>query len=318
MSDVRRRLSPFSRLLLCQRVAAGRPVAHVAAEMGVSRATAHKWVRRFREEGPAGLQDRSSRPHRTPHRLSARLEQQILSRRSKRRVGAATLAAELGLNPSTVGRVLRRHQVPLLSWLDPTTGVLIRGQRSSAERYEYDAPGGLIHIDVKKLGRIPAGGGWRVHGRSEQVKGRGNGYDYVHAAVDDHSRLAYAEIHDDERGQTCAGFLDRALAFFATHGIAVERVMTDNAMNYRHSNAWKTVLTAYGARQVFIKPHCPWTNGKVERFNRTLQVEWAYRRPWTSNDQRRRALATWLRHYNQRRPHTALGGLAPITRLSTT
>jgi transposase InsO family protein len=269
------------------------------------------------------LEDRSSRPHRTPHRLPARVERQILRRRATRRVGAATLAAELGLNSSTVGRVLRRHDVPLLSWLDPTTGVMLRGQRSSAERYEYDAPGGLVHVDVKKLGRIPDGGGWRAHGRSEVVRGRAQkhgkiGYDYVHSAVDDHSRLAYSEIHDDERGSTCAAFLDRASAFFAAHGVAVQRVMTDNAFAYRHSNDWHAVLTAYGTRQIFIKPHCPWTNGKVERFNRTLQVEWAYRRPWTSNDQRRRALATWLKHYNQRRPHTALAGLPPITRVSTT
>lgn len=318
MSNAKPRLSPFSRLLMCQRVAAGRPVAHVAKEMGISRATAHKWLRRFREEGPDGLADRPSRPRSCPHRLPARLERKVLACRAQRRVGAVTIGWELGLNPSTVGRVLRRHQVPPLSWLDPTTGVLIRGQRSSAERYEYDAPGGLVHIDVKKLGKIPDGGGHRVHGRGEKVRGRGNGYDFVHSAVDDHSRLAYSEIHDDERAGTCAAFLDRALTFFAVHGAAVERVMTDNAWAYRHSTAWKDVLAVRGVRHIFIKPHCPWTNGKVERFNRTLQVEWAYRRPWTSNTQRRRALARWLQHYNTRRPHTALRGRPPISRLSTT
>jgi transposase InsO family protein len=317
------RLSSFSRLLLCQRVLAGRPVAHVAKEMGISRATAYKWLRRFREEGPTGLTDRSSRPHSCPHRLSEELEQQVLQCRRQRRVGPVRIAWELGLNPSTVGRVLRRHQVPRLSWCDPTTGVLLRGQRSSAERYEYDTAGGLVHIDVKKLGKIPDGGGWRLHGRSEKVRGRAQkhgkiGYDFVHSAVDDHSRLAYSEIHDDERAPTCAAFLARALAFFASHGAPVQRVITDNAFTYRHSTAWKQVLTDRGVKQMFIKPHCPWTNGKVERFNRTLQVEWAYNQPWTSNQHRRDALTGWLNHYNQTRPHTALNGHPPISRLSTT
>ena len=323
MSNAKPRLSAYSRLLICQRVAAGRPAAHVAKEMGVSRPTVHKWLRRFAEEGLPGLQDRPSRPHHCPHRLATRVEQRVLRERSRRRVGAATLARQLGLNPSTVGRVLARHGIPPLSWLDPTTGELIRGQRSSAERYEYDRPGGLIHVDVKKIGRIPAGGGWRVHGRAAASDTHAHkmariGYDYVHSAVDDHSRLAYSEILDDERGPTCAAFLGRALTFFVTHGVTVERVMTDNAFAYRHSHDWKDVLGQWGIRQIFIKPHCPWTNGKVERFNRTLQVEWAYRRPWTSNNQRRRALARWLQHYNHRRPHTALNGLAPIARLSMT
>jgi len=318
VSHAKPRLSTFSRLLLVQRVLSGRPVAHVAKEMGVSRATAHKWLRRFREEGPDGLQDRSSRPHHTPHRLPAAVERRVLAERAKQRAGAITLAWQLGLNPSTVGRVLRRHQVPLLSWLDPITGVLIRGTRSSHERYEYPHPGGLIHIDVKKLGKIPPGGGWRIHGRSGMPRRRGRKYDFVHSAVDDHSRLAYSEIHNDERAGTCAEFLERALAFFAAHGVAVERVMTDNAWSYKNSNTWRETLARWGARAVFIKPHCPWTNGKVERFNRTLQTEWAYRHVWTSNNQRSRALTRWLRHYNHTRRHHALGGQTPISRLSTT
>lgn len=323
MSHAKPRLSPFSRLLLCQRVLAGRPVAHVAAEMGISRATAHKWLRRFREEGPDGLQDRSSRPLNCPHRLSPKDERRVLACRAKRRQGALLIALELDLNPSTVGRVLQRHQVPLLSWLDPTTGVLIRGRRSSYERYEYETPGGLIHVDVKKLGKIPDGGGWRVHGRSSEVGGHSHrtvqiGYDFVHSAVDDHSRLAYSEIHDDEQAPTCAGFLLRALAFFAAHGIAVQRVMTDNHFSYKNSNAWRAICLERGIKHIFIKAHCPWTNGKVERFNRTLQREWAYRQPFTSNNQRRRALSRWLQHYNHKRPHLALGGLPPISRVSTT
>jgi transposase InsO family protein len=284
--------------------------------MGISRATAYKWLRRFRQEGVNGLQDRSSRPHLCPHRLDRQLEARIVAIRRECRKGPLWIALQLGLHASTVGRVLRRHQLPLLSHLDPATGVLIRGRRASAQRYEYDAPGGLIHVDVKKLGKIPPGGGWRIHGRSEQVRGRGNGYDYVHSAVDDHSRLAYSEILNSERAQDCAGFLSRALTFFAAHGVAVDRVMTDNAFSYRHSRAWKQVLADRGVRQIFIKPHCPWTNGKVERFNRTLQTEWAYRQPFTSNDQRRAALPEWLAYYNTRRSHTALSNKPPISRLT--
>jgi len=240
----------------------------------------------------------------------------VLSLRRDCRKGPVWIAGQLGLHASTVGRVLRRHQVPLLAHLDPTTGVLIRGRRASGQRYEYDAPGGLIHIDVKKLGKIPPGGGWRVHGRGEAVRGRGAGYDYVHSAVDDHSRVAYSEILDSERAEDCAAFLARALTFFAAHGVTVTRVMTDNAFAYRHGAAWREVLTHRGVRHVFIKPHCPWTNGKVERFNRTLQTEWAYRRPFLSNQDRRDALPEWLEHYNTRRAHTALGGLPPISRLT--
>jgi hypothetical protein len=291
--------------------------------MGVSRATAHKWLNRFREEGTEGLTDRSSRPRTCRHQLSPRDEKRILRCRQDTLQGALLIALELELNPSTVGRVLQRHQVPLLSWLDPTTGVLIRGQRSSHERYEYDAPGGLIHVDVKKLGKIPDGGGWRVHGRSEKVRGRAQkhrklGFDFVHSAVDDHSRLAYSEIHDDEKAASCTAFLARALAFFASHGIAVQRVMTDNHFSYKNNNSWKALIADRGIKHIFIKAHCPWTNGKVERFNRTLQREWAYRRPFTSNEQRRKALSRWLKHYNHKRRHLALGGLPPISRVSTT
>jgi transposase InsO family protein len=283
--------------------------------MGISRATAHKWLRRFREEGVAGLQDRSSRPHHCPHRLASELENRVLQLRRDCRKGPIWIGQQLDLPASTVGRVLRRHLVPLLSHLDPTTGVLIRGRRASAERYELPEPGALVHIDVKKLGKIPAGGGWRAHGRSEKVRGRGNGYDYVHSAVDDHSRIAYSEILSSERAADCAGFLARALTFFAAHGVAVRKVMTDNAFAYRHAHAWKQVLIDRGVDHVFIKPHCPWTNGKVERFNRTLQTEWAYRQPFLANQERRDALPEWLEFYNTRRTHTALGHRPPISRL---
>jgi len=283
---VKSRLSPYSRLLLCQRVAAGRPVAHVAAEMGVSRQTGYRWVARFAGEGTAGLTDRSCRPRRSPGRTPTVVEDRVLGLRRARH-GAVWIGGELGLPASTVGRVLRRHQVPLLRDLDRLTGVPIR-DRSSDLRYERDRPGELLHVDVKKLGKIPEGGGWRAHGRSEAVKGRGIGYDYVHSAVDDHSRAAYSEVLGDEKGVTAAAFLLRATAWFAGHGVVVERVMTDNAMAYRKSLAWKQAMAMIGARPVFIRPHCPWTNGKVERFNRTLQTEWAYQRPYTSSDHRTR------------------------------
>jgi len=169
------------------------------------------------------------------------------------RHGAVWIGGELGLPASTVGRVLRRHRVPLLRDLDRLTGAPIR-VRASGVRYERDRPGELIHVDVKKLGKIPDGGGWRVHGRSEAVRGRGIGYDYVHSAVDDHSRAAYSEVLPDEKGATCAGFLLRAGAWFTGHGVRVERVMTDNAMAYRHSGAWRDAMAVLGAQQVFTRP----------------------------------------------------------------
>ena len=228
---------------------------------------------------------------------------------------AVKFGPELGLPARTVSRILRRHQVPHLRELDPMTGQLIRSSKATAIRYEREAPGELVHMDVKKLGRIPDGGGWRAHGRSEQVRGRGNGYDYVHSLVDDHSRLAYSEVLADEKGATCAGFLGRAAAYFAAHGITrIERLMTDNAWAYRYS--LREICAQHGIRQKFIKPHCPWQNGKVERLNRTLQTEWAYRQVFTSNAERSAALAPCLEYYNTRRRHTALDGLPPISRLS--
>ena len=172
---------------------------------------------------------------------------------------------------------------------------------------------------MKKIGRIPDGGGWRAHGRGERPgHKRGLGYDYVHAAVDDHSRLAYAEILPDERGSTCAAFVTRAADFFANHQVSVHAVLTDNAKNYIVSADFAAAVGAIGARHRRIKPHCPWQNGKVERFNRTLQIEWAYRQVFDTNAARTAALAPWLNHYNTRRRHSALGGLPPISRLSPT
>jgi transposase InsO family protein len=311
------RLTVYGRRLLVHRVRVdGRPVAHVAKELGVSRQCAHRWVARFDAEGPAGLADRSSRPHTSPTRTTAEAEQRVLAARRRLRCGPAGLARHTGVPAATCGRILRRHDAPLLADCDPLTGTPIRARRHSHARYERARPGELLHVDVKKIGRIPNGGGWRAHGRSEQVRGRGIGYDYIHAAVDDHSRLAYAEILPDEKGSTAAGFLTRAAAWFATHHITIERVLTDNALTYRRSQAFRQAVAALGAVQRFTRPHCPWTNGKVERFNRTLQTEWAYRRPYTSTAQRAATLPPWLQEYNNHRPHTALAGQPPISRLS--
>ena len=217
-------------------------------------------------------------------------------------------------------RILRRHGVPRLPECDPMTGDVIRASRATGLRYERERPGELVHIDVKKLGKIPDGGGWRANGRGPRLRSKRDiGYDYVHSMVDDHSRFAYSEILGDETGESCAGFLHRAAEAFRLAGIAhIQQAMTDNAKNYTRSRAFQDVLGELGATHLLIRPHCPWQNGKVERLNRTLQVEWAYRRPYRSNLQRTRALATWLRRYNNERPHSALGGRPPVTRLSPT
>lgn len=207
--------------------------------------------------------------------------------------------------------------MPLLSTCDPLTGEVIRASKTTAVRYEPDTPGDLVHVDVKKVGRIPDGGGWKAHGRSERPRYKRNvGYDYVHAAVDDHTRLAYAEILTNETGATCAGFLSRAAEFFSSHGITIRQVISDNALNYTRSRDFAGAIEAIGAHHITIKAHCPWQNGKVERFNRTVQTEWAYRQIFTTNDERAAALAPWLDFYNTQRRHSAIGGLPPISRLS--
>jgi transposase InsO family protein len=305
------RLTVHGRRLLVERVCAGRPVAHVAAEMGISRATAHKWVHRWRVEGDAGLADRSSRPRTTPHRTAATLEAQVCRLRQARKLGPARIGPVLGLPASTVHRILVRHGLNRLAHLDRPTGQVIR-------RYERDRPGELIHVDVKKLGRIPDGGGHKVLGRQAgRARRAGLGFDYVHSAVDDHSRLAYSEIHDDEKAATCAAFLRRAATFFAAEGIdRIERVLTDNAWPYRKSFAWRQALADLGAAGRLTRIYRPQTNGKVERFNRTLLDEWAYQRPYTSNQERSEALADFLHTYNHHRCHTALAGQPPISRVN--
>ncbi len=322
MSHRNARLTPRGRQLLVERVRdQGMPVAHVAKAMGVSRQCAHRWVKRFDEEGSAGLEDRSSRPLSNPGATSPRRVQRVLAARTKHRCGPASLAALTGVPERTISRILRRHAVPRLPECDPMTGEVIRSSRATTRRYERDLPGELVHVDVKKLGRIPAGGGWRSRGnvsvKTYAQKRARIGFDYVHSMVDDHSRLAYSEVLADETGATSARFLTRAAAAFAAAGIeSITEVMTDNAMNYIRSYEFRDALADLGARHVLIRPHCPWQNGKVERLNRTLQVEWAYRRIYTTNAARTRALASWLRRYNTQRPHSALGGRPPISRLS--
>ena len=320
MSHRNARTTYQGRLLIVERFRDGWNKAHISAAMGISRKCVHKWITRFDTEGTAGLQDRSSRPRTMPTRTPAVLEDKIVALRRVRRAGPDLIGAELGVPARTVSRVLARRGVPHLRDCDPMTGALIRASKHSAVRYERGRPGELVHMDVKKLGRIPDGGGWRAHGRGcapDRERKHGNGFDFVHSLVDDHSRLAYSEILPDEKGATCAGFLRRAADYFRTHGIAhIERLMTDNAWAYRYS--LREVCADLGARQVFIKPHCPWQNGKVERLNRTLQTEWAYRQVFANNADRAEALAPWVEHYNTRRRHSALGGHPPVSRLLPT
>ncbi|MEU0729641.1 IS481 family transposase [Streptomyces sp. NPDC006140] len=308
MSHRNARLTVHGRRLLVERVRTGRPVAHVAAEMGISRVTAHKWMRRWRAEGEQGLHDRSSRPRTTPHRTAGAIEARVCRLRQDRKLGPARIGPILGLPASTVHRILVRHGLNRLAFLDRPTGQIIR-------RYERARPGELVHVDVKKPGRIPDGGGHKVLGR--QAGRNSMGFDYVHSAVDDHSRLAYSEIHGDEKAATCADFLRRAAAFFATCGIThIERVLTDNAWPYRKSFAWQHALADLGAAGRLTRAYRPQTNGKAERFNRTLLDEWAYLRPYTSNTERTAALDNFLHTYNHHRCHTAIGGQPPITRVN--
>lgn len=322
MSHANARLTVRGRMLIVERRGQGWKQAHIAAAMGVSRKTVRYWLHRFATEGEAGLADRSSRPHRCPTRTAPQVEARVVALRRAQRRGRDQIAAELGVPARTVSRILARHHVPHLAVLDPMTGERLRASKTTAVRYERARPGELVHMDVKKLGRIPDGGGWRARGGSttnhqSRTDKSPIGDDYVHSLVDDHSQLAYSEILADEKGSTCAAFLDRAVAYFAAHGITqIERLMTDNAWAYRYS--LRGICADHGIRQKFIKPHCPWQNGKVERLNRTLTTEWAYRHIFTSNAERAAALAPWLEYYNTRRRHQALGGLPPISRLAPT
>ena len=277
------------------------PLRRAAERFQVSVATAKRWADRYVVEGEAGMAERSSRPHTSPRRIPARTERRIIKVRVLRQWGPARIAGLLGLTPSTVHRVLARYRLARLSHLDRATGRVIR-------RYERDRPGELIHVDIKKLGNIPDGGGHKALGRQQGRRNRaGLGYSYVHNALDDHSRLAYSEILPDETQHTAVAFWRRAQQFFTDSGIIVKRVLTDNGACYR-SRLWRRTLAEANIKHSRTRPYRPQTNGKVERFNRTALDEWAYAQPYDSETTRRAALPDFLHWYNHHRTHTSIGG----------
>ena len=323
MSHGNAALTPRQRLRLARKVVEeGWSVAAAAEYFRVSYPTAAKWSKRFVELGPEGMADRSSRPHSHPNRTPSHLVKKIVHLRIKKRLGPVQIAGRLQMPASTVHAVLRRCRLNRLSHVDVKTGEPVR-------RYEHDRPGALIHVDVKKLGNIPDGGGWRFVGRHQGDQNRQAtpglprnrhrhevlGYAFVHTVIDDHSRVAYAEIHGDEKAATAIGVLRRAVSWFADHGVTVERVLSDNGSAYR-SHAWRDACNELSIRPKFTRPRRPQTNGKIERFHRTLADGWAYSRHYRSESARRAALPAWLHFYNQHRPHTAVGKLPPFTRLN--
>jgi transposase InsO family protein len=318
-------LTPRARLRLAQLVV-DRGWTHAAAAkmFMVAPRTAKKWADRYRNEGPAGMVDRSSRPKTSPTRTSPEVVRQIVRLRWRHRLGPVQIAGRLGMQASTVHAVLVRCRINRLSRIDRVTGEPLR-------RYEHPYPGSLIHVDVTKFGNIPDGGGWRYVGRTQgrhnaeatarRTGERGKRYRpligtaYVHTVIDDHSRLAYAEICTDERAATAIGVMQRAVAWFADHGVSVERVLSDNGSAYK-SYAWRDACAELGITPKRTRPYRPQTNGEIERFHRTLADGWAYARFYESTEQRNTALPTWLHFYNHHRAHSAIGGRPPTTRLN--
>jgi transposase InsO family protein len=300
------RMTVHGRALLIERIAAaGWRVGDAARSAGVSERTAYKWLARYRTGGAAALNDRKPTPTRCPHRLPAEQIAAIEQLRRQRLSGPA-IARELGLPRSTVGAVLRRLGLGRLAALDP---------RPPVRRYERENPGELIHIDTKKLGKID-GVGHRITGQhSGMVKNRGIGWEHLHVCVDDASRLAYTEILPDEKKESACAFLTRALAFFQAHGVTVERVMTDNGSAYR-SHLFKSCIAEAGLRHIRTRPYTPRTNGKAERFIQTSLREWAYRRAYYTSAERTQAMHPWITAYNHSRPHSALKGHPPVSRLN--
>lgn len=307
MANPRARLSVFSRQLLVHRVAAGWPAAHVAEQLGISRATAYKWIRRYRVEGEAGLVDRSSRPRRSPRRLSEMAEAEILAARARWRYGPDRLGPLLGRPPSTVHRVLARRGFSRLRDADRVT--------TAPVRYVACHPGALVHQDHKKLGRIPDGGGWRVRGRRAETHSRGRGYDHLEVIVDDASRYAVVVSVADETGAS-ASSAEIAAAAFARLGIRIERVLTDNGRAYL-SHRYRDQLAALGARHKRTRLYRPQTNGKAERFIKTLLAEWAYGRPYTTNADRSAALPTFVDFYCEADPTPRSPDAHPSTSSTT-
>ena len=323
MSHANAALTPVQRLRLARKVVDDDwTVAAAADYFRVSWRTADRWSRRYLEMGAEGMQDRSSRPHSSPNRTPQRLVRKVVHRRWKQRLGPVAIGAELGMPASTVHAVLVRCRLNRLRHVDVKTGEPVR-------RYEHEIPGALIHVDVKKLGNIPDGGGWRYVGRVAGLRNRAatpgttkNRYSqpklgtaFVHTVIDDHSRVAYAEIHGDEKADTAVGVLRRAVSWFAARGVTVERVLSDNGPAYK-SFAWRDTCTELGIKHKRTRPYRPQTNGKIERFHRTLADGWAFSRHYNSESARRAALPAWLHTYNHHRPHTAIGGQPPISRLT--
>ncbi len=316
-------LTPRARLRLARLIVENDwPIARAAERYDVSWPTAKRWAERYRLLGPDAMNDASSRPHYSPNRVPAPVVRKIVHLRWKQRLGPVQIADRVGVAPSTVHKVLVRCRINRLTHVDRATGEPIR-------RYEHDHPGSLLHQDVKKLGNIPDGGGWRYVGRQQGDRNRSAtpgkprnahhnpkiGTCFVHTVIDDHTRLAYAECHDDETAATAAAVLTRAVAWFAVRGVVVERVLTDNGSCYR-SFLWRDTCAELAIAHKRTRPYHPQTNGKIERFHRTLAQGWAFKKLYRSEHARRAALAGWLHEYNHHRPHTAIGGSAPITRLT--
>jgi transposase InsO family protein len=319
-------LTPRARLRLARLVVdEGWPVARAAERYDVSWPTADRWAQRYRQAGHlgvTGMGDRSSRPHRCPRRTPAPTVRAIVHLRWRKRLGPVEIGSRLGMPASTVHAVLVRSRLNRLSHVDRATGEPIR-------RYEHDHPGALLHVDVKKLGNIPTGGGWRYVGRRQGRRNRAItpgvtrskhrdpvvGTAFVHVVLDDHSRVVYAEVHDDETAATAVAVLRRAVAWFAARGVTAERVLSDNGSCYK-SNLWRQTCTELGLTVKKTRPYRPQTNGKAERFNRTLADKWAFAHMFPTEQARRKALPAWLHEYNHHRPHTAIGNHPPITRLT--
>ena len=323
MSHANAALAPVQRLRIARLIVdEGWPVAHAAAFFHVSWPTAKRWADRYAAMGRDGVQDRSSRPHRSPSRTSPELVRKIVHLRWKKRLGPVAIGARLGIPASTVHAVLVRCRLNRLRHLDVRTGEPIR-------RYEHEKPGAMIHVDVKKIGNIPDGGGWRFVGRQQGGRNRAAtpvanfnkyrqpkiGTAFVHTVIDDHSRVAYAEIHGDETAATAIGVLRRAVSWFQARGVTVQRVLSDNGSAYK-SHAWRDTCNELGITPKKTRPYRPQTNGKIERFHRTLADGWAFSRHYNSESARRAALPAWLHEYNHHRPHTVIGGKPPISRLT--
>jgi transposase InsO family protein len=315
-------LTPRQRLRLARLIVEEKwPTARAAEAFGVGWKTAAKWADRYRTQGKAGMVDRSSRPRSSPGKTGPQKTKRIVSLRLRKRWGAVRLAAETGVAPSTAGAVLRRCRISRLSRLER--------REQQVLRYEHPTPGDLLHADVKKLGNIPAGGGWRFLGRAQGKVNRNTDggrarshyghplmrHGFIHVVLDDHSRLAYAEIQEDELGVTATAVLRRAVAWFAERGVTARRVLTDNGGCYR-SRDWAAACAELGITPKRTRPYRPQTNGKVERFNRTMTSEWAFAQLFTTETDRRAAFPAWLHTYNHHRPHTGIGGHPPISRLT--